>query len=77
MLGGRLLMTTIDIDSNLDHRHAARQLRYSILNYMQSENFRPTITLDPQVITHLFEQEAPKVDMFTKDSPDELKPKLK
>ena len=77
VLGGRLLMTTIDIDRDLEHRHVARQLRHSILHYMQSDNFRPTITLDPQVITHLFEQEAPKVDMFTKESPDELKPKLK
>jgi hypothetical protein len=55
----------------------ARQLRYSVLRYMQSERFRPTITIPREVITHLFEHEAPKVDMFTNDSPDELKPKLK
>ena len=77
MLGGRLLMTTIDISTDLAHRPVARQLRYSVLRYMQSERFRPTITIPREVITHLFEHEAPKVDMFTNDSPDELKPKLK
>ena len=75
--GGRLLITTLDLQGNLGHWPVARQLRYSVLRYMQSEEFRPTITLPSSTITHLFEREAPKVDMFTKDSPDELKPKLK
>ena len=75
--GGRLLITTLDLQGNLGHRPVARQLRYSVLRYMQSEEFRPTIALPSSIITHLFEREAPKVDMFTKDSPDELKPKLK
>ena len=76
MLGGRLLMTTIDISNNLSQRPAARQLRHSIIRYMQSDAFRPKLTLDPQVITHLFERTAPPVNMFTNDSPDELKPKI-
>ena len=75
--GGRLLITTLDLQTDLAHRPVARQLRYSVLRYMQSERFRPTITIPREVITHLFEHEAPKVDMFTNDSPDELKPKLK
>ncbi|MBO4659078.1 MAG: beta-glucuronidase [Prevotella sp.] len=75
--GGRLLITTLDLQTDLAHRPAARQLRLSLLRYMQSERFQPTITIPREVITHLFEHEAPSVDMFTKDSPDELKPKLK
>ena len=75
--GGRLLITTLDLQTDLAHRPAARQLRLSLLRYMQSERFRPAITIPREVITHLFEHEAPSVDMFTKDSPDELKPKLK
>ena len=39
--------------------------------------FNPQLSIDSQLITNLFEKEAPKVDMFTKDSPDELKPKIK
>ena len=77
MLGGKLLMTTIDISRDLANRPVARQLRHSILRYMQTDKFAPSITLEPQVITNLFEREAPPVNMFTKDSPDELKPKIK
>jgi hypothetical protein len=77
VLGGKLLMTTIDITSNLRNRLVARQLRKSIINYMKSNDFKPTITLDESVIHNLYEKEAQKVDMFTKDSPDELKPKVK
>ena len=44
---------------------------------MESSDFQPALTLDPQTVTDLFEKEAPKINMFTKDSPDELKPKLK
>ncbi|MDO4993124.1 MAG: glycoside hydrolase family 2 TIM barrel-domain containing protein, partial [Prevotellaceae bacterium] len=77
VLGGRLLMTTIDISSRLDTRLVARQLRKSIINYMNSEDFKPTITVDESIIRNLYENEAKQVNMFTKDSPDELKPKIK
>ncbi|MBQ4028587.1 MAG: beta-glucuronidase, partial [Prevotella sp.] len=76
VLNGKLLMTTMDITNNLDKRIVARQMRYALLKYMASEEFNPSLTLSPDVITHLFEREAPRVDMFTNDSPDELKPKL-
>lgn len=76
VLGGRLLMTTMDIDNSLQSRPVARQMRKAIIEYMESDDFRPSISLNPQVITNLFEKEAPAVNMFTNDSPDELKPKL-
>lgn len=47
------------------------------LNYMKSPDIKPSITLDESIIRHLYENEAQKVDMFTNDSPDELKPKVK
>ena len=77
VLKGKLLMTTMDISSQLDNRVVARQMRHAILSYMQSDDFQPTLTLDPQVIANLFTKEGPKVDMFTNESPDELKPKIK
>jgi hypothetical protein len=43
---------------------------------MESSAFQPTLTLDPVILRHLFERDAPVVDMFTNDSPDELKPKF-
>ena len=76
VLNGRLLMTTLDITSDLDHRIVARQLRYSILRYMSSPDFQPSLVLEPEILHHLFERDAPSVNMFTNESPDELKPKL-
>ncbi len=77
VLKGKLLMTTMDISRNLDNRLVARQMRKAILEYMDGDDFKPTITVEPQVITDLFTKSAPAVNMFTNDSPDELKPKLK
>ena len=74
VLKGRLLMTTLPLSLNSP---VARQLRYSILRYMVSTDFQPTTTVGVDVIRHLFEREAPKVNMYTKESPDELKPALK
>ena len=79
VLKGRLLMTTLPIGQQQivgGNHPVARQLRYSVLRYMQSSDFQPQITIPVDVIQHLFTQEAPKVNMFTNDSPDELKPKL-
>jgi hypothetical protein len=77
VLNGRLLMTTMDIGTDLGHRIVARQMRSAILSYMQSADFQPKLTLNPEVINHFFTRQAPPVNMFTNDSPDELKPKLK
>ena len=77
VLKGRLLMTTMDITNHLDQRPVARQMRRAILAYMQSADFQPAITLEPDVIRHFYTEQAPAVNMYTNDSPDELKPKLK
>ena len=76
VLNGQLMMTTMDISSDLNRRVVARQLRHSIIRYMDSDQFRPTLTLPLETLRHLFEQTAPPVNMFTKESPDELKPKI-
>jgi hypothetical protein len=76
VLGGKVLMTTFDITNQLDQRIVARQLRASILAYMQSEQFAPSITLPVETLQHLYTKQAPAVNMFTKEAPDELKPKI-
>jgi hypothetical protein len=43
---------------------------------MQSADFQPVIELPLDVIRHFYTHEAPAVNMFTNDSPDELKPKI-
>jgi hypothetical protein len=74
---GRLLMTTMDVSTGLDRRVVARQMRYALLRYMSSPDFQPTLELQPDVIEHFFTRQAPAVNMFTNESPDELKPALK
>ena len=76
-LAGRLIITTMDITSQPSRRHVARQMRHALLTYMQGEDFNPQLTLPLNTVTHFFTRQAAKVDMFTKDSPDELKPKIK
>ena len=74
---GRLLMTTMDITDNLDRRPVARQMRKAILDYMQSPDFNPAMSLGIETVSDFFTKTAPPVNMFTNDSPDELKPKIK
>ncbi len=77
VLNGKLLMTTMDISSHLDRRLVARQMRKALIDYMESDSFQPALTFPVTVISDLFTKTAPPVNMYTKDSPDELKPKLK
>lgn len=74
VLNGKLMMTSMDITSNSDNRIVARQMYKAILDYMNSDNFRPQTVVSLENIKDLFTKKARKVDMFTKDSPDELKP---
>lgn len=73
---GKLMMTTMNITSSLDKRIAARQMRRSLLHYMNSDSFRPAWKIEKEVIQDLFTKVAGEVNMFTNDSPDELKPAL-
>ena len=73
--GGRLMMTTMPLDADSGVPVIA-QMRKAVIAYMQSDDFRPQYTVDLQRVKDLFTKEAPKVNMYTNDSPDELKPKL-
>lgn len=73
---GKLVMTTMDITNNLEKRIVARQMRESILSYMQSDKFAPAWDININNVSDLFTKVAGAVNMFTKDSPDELKPSL-
>lgn len=42
---GSLLFSSIDLSTDLNRRHAARQLRYSLMNYMGSDAFNPQADL--------------------------------
>jgi hypothetical protein len=48
--GGRLLVSTFDLETRLDERPAARQLRRSLLDYMAGPRFRPATAIDPAAL---------------------------
>ncbi len=77
VLNGKLFMTTMDLDSDLEKRVVAKRMRNAILDYMASEDFQPTLKLAPETITDFFIKETAPVEMYTNETPDELKPKLK
>ncbi len=76
VLNGKLMMTGMDLTTNPDNRVVARQMHKAILDYMNSDNFRPQTTVQPQHIQELFTKVAGSVNSYTKESPDELKPKI-
>ena len=74
---GKLLMTSIDLSDSLAERPVAEQLKLSIINYMQSDKFRPETTVSLQTISDLYNKTAAAIQTFTKSSPDELKKDVK
>lgn len=71
--GGKLLMTTMDLQSNLNARPVAESLYASIIKYMQSKEFRPDVKVDVAVIAELFDRESLPWNAFSSSSPDELR----
>lgn len=73
---GKLMVCSADLQNDLENRPAAKQLLYSLQRYMLSESFNPSVQVDVSIIQDLFRKPSKYVfDSFTKDSPDELKPK--
>ena len=50
---GRLVVCSFDISNDLSNRPAARQLRYSLLTYMNTNAFKPAETLPPDAVREL------------------------
>jgi hypothetical protein len=57
---GRLLVTSLDLSKDLATRHAARQLRQSLLEYVASDAFRPSVAIVPEDIEKLIEAHRQK-----------------
>ena len=55
---GKLVLVSADITNNLPNRPAARQLKYSLLEYMNSASFNPSVALNRQQLQHLFSKPA-------------------
>lgn len=54
VLGGRLMVCSMDIQSDLERRPVARQLRQSLLRYMAGPEFKPAVKVAPETISQLF-----------------------
>lgn len=76
VLNGKVIMTTMDITTDPNQRIVARQMHKAILDYMNSDQFRPQFTVTAQQIGDLFTKTAGAVKSYTNESPDELKPKI-
>ena len=53
---GKLLVCSIDIVSNLSTRPAARQLRYSLQEYVKSTDFNPHVAITREQLASLFKK---------------------
>ena len=43
---GKLLVSSMDLETNLNQRAVARQMRYSLLRYMESTDFQPEVEIE-------------------------------
>ncbi|WP_075590829.1 glycoside hydrolase family 2 [Labilibacter marinus] len=53
---GKLLVCSMDIESNLDKRPVAKQFRMSLNQYIMSAKFNPTHSVGDEIIEALFDQ---------------------
>lgn len=67
---GKLLVTSLDLSSELDTRHAARQLRHSLEAYVLSKSFDPKVEIAQDALDRLIaiHQQKPK-----RESTDEVR----
>ena len=74
---GKMIVSSANLsDSTGNSGPAAKQLFYSLEKYMLSAQFNPVNTIDIALIKDLTQTPSKFVfDAYTKDSPDELKPK--
>ncbi|MBN2213495.1 MAG: beta-glucuronidase [Bacteroidales bacterium] len=75
---GKIIVCSADLLSGISNRPAARQLYYSLINYMNSEKFMPEHEVDYAVIRDIFTDKSwPDWNSYAKDSPDDLIPEKK
>ncbi len=72
---GKIIVSSADLSAEANDRPAARQLYYSLIRYMTSAKFNPANSISPELINDIFLRPSRElVNMYTKESPDELKP---
>lgn len=51
---GKIMICSIDLEKDVEKRPATRQFRYSLLKYLGSPEFNPSVTLTEEMIQDLF-----------------------
>lgn len=51
---GKVLVSSIDLETDLEQNPVARQMRFSLLQYMKGSHFKPAVRLSPAQIEGLF-----------------------
>ncbi|WP_231425161.1 sugar-binding domain-containing protein [Pedobacter sp. Leaf250] len=75
---GKLIVSSANLSPDLKDTPSAQQLYFSLQNYMMSDQFNPKYEVTFNTVKDIFESPSKiQFDTFTKDSPDELKPKPK
>lgn len=59
---GRLLLTSIDMWSDMEHRHETRQLLRSLYHYMTSKDFHPSVSVNETNLHLLFLTQKTKIE---------------
>ncbi|AQQ08595.1 Beta-galactosidase large subunit [Sedimentisphaera cyanobacteriorum] len=54
---GKMVISSMNLENDLDNRFVARQFRYSLLNYMKSSEFDPQTKVSKQQINGLFKSD--------------------
>ena len=73
---GKLMVSSMNLNTENKNKPAAAQLWYSIQKYMLSNAFAPTQTIDINLIRELTSKPSNFVfDAFSRATPDELRPK--
>lgn len=70
---GKIMMCSMDLLNDLKDRPVAESLYHSILNYMNSSDFRPEMSVGIEQIEEIFTRESIPFNMHSTASPDELK----
>jgi hypothetical protein len=75
---GKLIVSSANLSPDLKEAPAAQQLYFSLQHYMMSDQFNPKYEVAFNTVKDILESPSKiQFDTFTKDSPDELKPKPK
>ncbi|TCD05625.1 beta-glucuronidase [Pedobacter frigidisoli] len=75
---GKLIVSSANLSPDLKNSPASEQLYFSLQQYMMSEKFNPKYEVAFNTVKDIVESPSKiQFDTFTKDSPDELKPKPK